>query len=155
VSEDIDDLIGPEPPGVLEGLTREEREEEFFRLLGQGCRVREAAAAVKLNWSHLYAKRRGDEAFAKRWESATRIRVEHLVAEAERRAIKGSDKLLMFLLTNYAPERFKRHSALEITNPDGSLAATGAERAERTAALLAAAASRRADKAAREIEDLL
>jgi hypothetical protein len=30
------DLIGPEPPGVLEGLTREEREDEFFRLLKLG-----------------------------------------------------------------------------------------------------------------------
>jgi hypothetical protein len=33
-SEGVEDLIGPEPPGVVEGLTREERDEEFLRLLG-------------------------------------------------------------------------------------------------------------------------
>lgn len=152
MSENVDDLIGPEPPGVLEGLTREEREDEFFRLLGDGHKVREAASAVAIPFGTLYRKRRDDPAFAKRWEDALRIPVPKLEAEGLRRALRGSDKLLMFFLTNMAPERFKRHAALEITNPDGSLAATDQERAAKAMALFATA---RARIAAKEVADLL
>jgi hypothetical protein len=45
----VDDLVGdadPEPPGVVDGLSYEEREDEFLRLLGMGCTVRESARAV-------------------------------------------------------------------------------------------------------------
>jgi hypothetical protein len=103
----------PEPPGVVSGLTHEERIDEFLRLLSQGCRVRDAASSVSLAFSGLYNRRRTDPAFAKRWEDATRVKVEHLVAEAERRAMAGSDKILMFLLSSYAPEKFKQRTALE------------------------------------------
>jgi hypothetical protein len=152
-ASDVEDLIGAEPPGVIEGLTYEEREDEFFRLLGQGFTVRLAAAAIAINFATLYRKRRENEAFAKRWENATRIRVDHLVAEAERRAMKGSDKLLMFLLQSYDPTRFRHQSSLDLTNSDGSLRADGDEdAASRTAALLAMA---RARKAAKAIADLL
>lgn len=152
--ESIDDLLGPEPPGVVEGLTREEREDEFFRLLGQGIPVRKAAAAVAMNWSHLYRKRREDEAFAKRWTDATRIRVDHLVAEAERRAMRGSDKLLIFLLQSYDPAKFRHKESLDLTNSDGSLRADpeDGEAAARAETLLAMARMR---KAAREVQDLL
>lgn len=145
-------MESPEPPGLIDGLTREERTDEFFRLLAAGVTVRTAAASVALNWSTLYAQRREDPAFAKRWEDATRIKVGHLVEEAERRAMRGSDKLLMFLLTNYAPERFKKASTLEISNPDGSLALGPEERAQRTFAILEKA---RAAKAEKSVGDLL
>jgi hypothetical protein len=154
MAEAVDDLIGPEPPGVVAGLTREEREDEFFRLLRHGCTVRQAAAAVALNWSHLYAKRRGDEAFAKRWEDATRLRVEHLIAEAERRAMRGSDKLMMFLLQSYDPARFRHQQSIDLTNSDGSLRTQPEDNdaAARAEALLVTARMR---KAAREVADLL
>jgi hypothetical protein len=59
----------PEPPGVLEGMTREEREDEFFRLLHTGCTVREAAKAVAVNFTTMYRKRLAESPeFAKRWE---------------------------------------------------------------------------------------
>ena len=94
-------------------MTAEERVEEFLRLLGQGCRVREAAAAVAIHYSTLYRKREADPVFAKRWEDAQRVSVKHLVAEAERRAMSGSDKLLMFLLQSYDPEKFKARQSIE------------------------------------------
>lgn len=144
-----DDAI--EPPGVVEGMTREEREEEFVRLLAQGCTVRQAAAAVNINFTTFYRKRKSDPAFAKAWDDAERIKVDHLIAEAERRAMKGSDKLLMFLLTNYVPERFKSSSQrVEVTNPDGSL--TDNDRAAKVDAILEAARARKAEKA---VGDLL
>lgn len=103
----MDDATLPEPPGVLNGLTYEERVDEFIRLLGEGNRVRAAAAAVHINFGVLYRKRREDPAFAKRWEDAQRVPVEKLEAEGLRRAMCGSDKLLMFMLTNLAPEKYK------------------------------------------------
>lgn len=102
----------PEPPGVLDGLTTEERIEEFLRLLGAGCTVRNAAAATALDWSQLYRKRKADPDFAKAWEDAQRVSVKHLIAEAERRAMNGSDKLLMFLLQSYDP-KFKPKQTIE------------------------------------------
>lgn len=150
--EGIDDLLGTEPPGVMAGLTREEREDEFFRLLGQGCTVRDAAASVAIIWTTLYRKRNADAAFAKRWEDATRIRVEHLITEAERRAMKGSDKLLMFLLQSYDPARFRHQQSIDLTNSDGSLRPEDGDAAARAETLLLTARMR---KAARELQDLL
>jgi hypothetical protein len=151
---DVSDLLGAEPPGTIVGLTYEEREDEFIRLLRQGCTVRQAAAAVAINFSTLYRKRAADAAFHKRWEDAQRIRVDHLVAEAERRAIRGSDKLLIFLLQSYDPARFRHQSSLDLTNSDGSLRAEAEDNdaAARSASLFALA---RARKAAKEIADLL
>jgi hypothetical protein len=106
-------MTHPEPPGVVDGMTHDERVEEFLRLLGQGCRVRDAAAAVAIHYSTLYRKRNEDPAFAKRWEDAQRVSVKHLIAEAERRAMSGSDKLLIFLLQSYDPDKFKQRQAIE------------------------------------------
>jgi hypothetical protein len=103
----------PEPPGVVEGMTQAERVDEFIRLLAQGCRVRDAAASVAIHYSTLYRRRDVDPEFAKRWEDATRVKVDHLIKEAERRAMGGSDKLLVFLLQAYQPERFKQRTAIE------------------------------------------
>lgn len=109
----IDPEKAIEPPGVADGLTHEERVDEFLRLLSQGCTVRQAAAAVAINYSTFYRMRKADPAFAKRWEDATRVSVDHLVREAERRAMSGSDKLLVFLLSSYDPARFKNRSTVE------------------------------------------
>lgn len=149
----VDDLLDtPEPPGVLEGLTREEREDEFIRLLGMGCTVREAAKAVALSFSTMYRKRADDAEFARRWDNAQRVRVDHLVREAERRALRGSDKLLMFLLQSYDPMRFRHQQSIDLTNSDGSLQPADADRPSRIAAVLELA---RVRKASKEIADLL
>lgn len=142
----------PEPPGVLAGMTRAEREDEFIRLLAEGEKVRHAAAACSLDFSGMYRKRQADPAFAKRWEDAQRIPVQRLEGEAMRRAMRGSDRLLEFLLKSLAPERFGEKQRLELTNPDGSLqpATSDAERAARVEALLAVANARRAT-----VDDLL
>ena len=143
----------PEPPGVVDGLTHDERVDEFLRLLAQGVTVRAAASAVAINYATFYRMRERDPAFAKRWEDAQRVSVKHLVAEAERRAMGGSDKLLMFLLQSYKPETFTPRQRTELTNPDGSLAPQSPdERAARIEAILATA---RARKAAKAIDDLL
>lgn len=133
-------------------MTREEKEDEFLRLLGEGYKVRAAANLVGIAWSSLYIKRQQDEVFRKKWIDAKAIKIEHLVCEAERRAMQGSDKLLIFLLSNYAPDKFKNTNNLAITNPDGSLTKSVEDRAAETKALFAIAAAR---KSAKAIEDLL
>jgi hypothetical protein len=151
----IDDLLGDdtEPPGVVAGMTHDERVDEFFRLLKAGCTVRQAASAVAVAFTVLYRRRKADAAFAKRWEDAQRISVGHLTAEAERRAMRGSDKLLIFLLQSYDPARFRHQSTLDVTNSDGSLTPIeDGDRASRAAALLAMAAARKSSQA---VADLL
>lgn len=107
----------PTPPGIVEGLTYEEREEQFFRLLSEGCKVVAAANAVAISWANLYRKRKFDPEFAKRWEDARRIEVKHLEEEAFRRAKNGSDKLLMFLLERRDPEKYGHRQ--EVTHRGG------------------------------------
>lgn len=148
-SEDPQDL---EPPGVLQAMTYEEREEEFLRLIGSGIPIRAASANVAISYSSLYRKRQNDPAFAKRWEEACRVNVPRLEAEGLRRAMAGSDKLLMFMLERLAPEKFGRKERLELTNPDGSLAPSPEDRAARVEALMALAQAR---KAAKVVDDLL
>lgn len=148
----MDDENLPEPPGVVAGMTREEREDEFIRLLGEGEKVKHAAAAVSIHFVTLYRRRNADPEFAKRWEDAQRIPVQRLEGEALRRAMRGSDRLLEFLLKSLAPERFGEKQRLELTNPDGSLqpGTSAEERAARVEALLAVAKARKVT-----VDDLL
>lgn len=125
VHNGADDTALVEPPGVVSGLTQDERIEEFLRLLSAGCTVRQAAAGVALDWSAMYRRRRKDAEFAKRWADAQRVSVEALIAEAERRAMAGSDRLLMFMLTNLAPERFKHRQDVTGTGGFSLLVASG------------------------------
>ena len=148
--KDDDEL--PIPPGLAAGLTREERIEEFLRLLATGCTVTDAANAVALIPTSLHRHRRRDPVFAKAWEDAQRISVKQLIAEAERRAMRGSDKMLIFMLTNYAPDKFRKASTLEVTNPDGSLSMSTEQRAAAIKGLLEKA---KAAKAHADGDDLI
>lgn len=103
----------PEPPGVVAGFTFEERVDEFIRLLSEGNRVRQAAAAVAISYATFYRRRREDPEFAKRWEDALRVPVAKLEAEGLRRAMAGSDKLLIFMLSNMDPERFSNRQEIK------------------------------------------
>jgi len=104
-----------EPPGIVGGLSYDERVEEFLRLLASGLGVRKASASVQINWSTLYKRRKEDAAFAKRWDDALRITIKQLEDEAFRRAMGGSDKLLMFLLERLNRQRFGQRQEVEHT----------------------------------------
>ena len=56
---------------------------------------------------------RADPAFMKRYEAARRASVAKLKREAERRAMAGSDRLLIFLLCAYAPDEFQERQVLD------------------------------------------
>lgn len=57
---------------------------------------------------------RQDAEFMKLVEKAQEIRVDNLKKEAERRAMRGSDKLLMFLLCNYDPDNFQMAQRVDL-----------------------------------------
>lgn len=77
-----------------------------------GCTDRDAAEWAGVSrwtaqrWKH-------DPVFKSRYNDARKIGIEELVREAERRAMNNSDRMLMFLLCNYAPERFSNKQTVE------------------------------------------
>lgn len=135
------------PPIEPEGpITLAELQEDYCYLLSTGLSDAEAAAGIGRDRTTVFRWRKKDPEFEARCHAAKRVRLDSLVAEAERRAMRGSDKLLMFLLTNYAPDKFKStNQKVEVTNPDGSLSMTESEKAARLAAILNAAKQRKDD----------
>jgi hypothetical protein len=110
-----------------------------------GCTDVDAATIAGVSRWTAWRWKKNDPEFAKQYDDMRKIGVEHLVKEAERRAMHGSDRLLEFLLCNYAPERFKRKETVDLGNADGKplqIADTGAA-AERIATILAAAQARK------------
>lgn len=105
-----------EKPDQEAAPTLSERQELFLELIADsGIRDSDAAAAIGMSRWAPARWRRDDPFFAERYKVARQIRIDHLVKEAERRAINGSDRLLEFLLCNYAPDRFSNKQKLEHT----------------------------------------
>lgn len=103
-------------PALDDGYTPtlNDRQEAFLELVeASGARDCDVAEAVGLNrWTVWHWKKTNPEFWA-RYKASRKISLEHLVREAERRAINGSDRLLEFLLCNYAPEKFSNRQKLE------------------------------------------
>jgi hypothetical protein len=93
--------------------TLSEKQEAFLSLIGDhGITDREAADEIGVSrWAIWRWKK--DPEFAPRYQAARQVRLEHLIKEAERRAMAGSDKLLEFLLCNYAPNKFSNKQRIE------------------------------------------
>lgn len=93
--------------------TLSEVQEEFLALIAEyGTTDMAAAAAVgRSRWTVIDWKKK--PAFLARYKEARRVGLDQLVREAERRALNGSDRLLEFLLCNYAPERFSSKQKVE------------------------------------------
>lgn len=93
---------------------KETRMREFLALVGAGYTDQDAAAAVgysrwaPINWKRVYP------GFVDAYQRAKHVNVDALIVEAKRRALRGSDRLLEFLLCNLAPEQFKRTDAAKI-----------------------------------------
>lgn len=87
---------------------KETRMREFLALVGAGYTDQDAAKAVGYSrWAPIHWKRRYP-GFIDAYDRAKHINVDALIVEAKRRALRGSDRLLEFLLCNLAPEQFKR-----------------------------------------------
>lgn len=60
-----------------------------------------------------YEARQRDEDFAVAWHEALDDACDELESEARRRALAGSDQLLMFLLRSHRPERYRENYRVE------------------------------------------
>ncbi len=68
--------------------------------------------------------------FKRRYDEARRVGLDHLVKEAERRAMNGSDRLLEFLLCNYAPDKFSNKQKVEHQGGLNLIVSTGIPEAD-------------------------
>ncbi len=93
--------------------TLSERKELFLGYIEGGARYNEAAEKIGLSRMQAWRWKKQDPVFVKRLEAARKVSVAKLRQEAERRAMAGSDKLLVFLLCNYAPEQFQERQTVD------------------------------------------
>ncbi len=75
----------------------------FLEIVAATGNVRLAANAAGVSRDAPYKRARRDPRFAARWTRAREEAVDTLEAEARRRALAGSDPLLMFLLRSLRP----------------------------------------------------
>jgi hypothetical protein len=78
----------------------------FFKVLGETGIVTHAAKAAKVSRETVYLYRNNSAEFARRWAEAMELGNEMLEDVARQRALKGSDRLLQFMLTHNKPERY-------------------------------------------------
>src|SRR5882724_12960480 len=77
----------------------------FLEVFAATGNVRLAAGAAGVSRAAPYKRARRSQRFAQRWATAREEAIDTLEAEARRRALTGSDALLMFLLRAHRPER--------------------------------------------------
>lgn len=79
----------------------------FLEVVAATGNVRLAASAAGVSRDAPYKRGRRDPRFAARWLRAREEAVDTLEAEARRRALDGSDALLMFLLRSLRPAVYR------------------------------------------------
>lgn len=106
-------VLEPKVPQPIDPDPRGTQRRVFLELIAEGSNIGEACAALGVNRSTVFRWRKDDPGFNAAVLRAFVANIEGLKREAERRAMKGSDKLLMFLLCNYAPDQFSNTQKLE------------------------------------------
>jgi hypothetical protein len=79
----------------------------FLEALEKGHTVAGACKAANVGRTTAYEARQRDEDFAVAWRDLEEHAIEVLEAEAYRRAIDGSDRLMMFLLKARRPDVYR------------------------------------------------
>ena len=79
----------------------------FLQALEQGHTVASACRVAGVGRTTAYEARRRDERFALAWQELEEAAVEVLEAEAFRRAMAGSDRLMEFLLKARRPQVYR------------------------------------------------
>ena len=86
-------------------------ERRMLEALARGMSPARAGRTAGVGRSTVYLWRREDPEFAQKWDDAVADGIDLLEDEARRRALEGSDKLLMFLLERRRPEVDRSGSA--------------------------------------------
>jgi hypothetical protein len=84
----------------------------FLKVLRLTGNLTTACCRVGVQKEAVYSRMEKDQAFARAFDEACELAIEDLEAEARKRALSGSDKLLMFLLRAHKPELYGERSTL-------------------------------------------
>lgn len=84
----------------------------FFSELKQCGNVAAACRMAGIDRKTAYNHKNNDVDFAARWDDCLQEAADVLEAEAHRRAIAGSDLLIIFLLKGLRPERYRERVVL-------------------------------------------
>lgn len=98
------ELAWPKPPNAP---VTEEQKQRFLDALRSGASVTEAAQAAPFDRATAYKLRKHDEVFAREWFDTIEEGTETLERECARRAMDGSDLLMIFLLKARRPEVYR------------------------------------------------
>ena len=90
-----------------EDLDLSDRKRIYLEGIRAGLDYSDASALAGVDRSTSYRWRQDPE-FAALVEQAKEVSIDNLEREAHRRAMRGSDRLLEFLLVNRAPEKYQR-----------------------------------------------
>lgn len=91
----------------------------FLASIESGNTVQCAAKSVGLSRQAFYKRRLIDTAFADDWDDAAEAGTQVLEQEATRRAMDGSDGLLMFLLKARRPAVYRENLRHVLSGPEG------------------------------------
>ena len=91
--------------------------QEFLDTYAKTGSITEAAKAAKISLATHYRWLEIDPAYRKAFEAAQQQAVDLLEGEAFRRALAGSDELLIFLLRAWRPDRYRERSTVEHSIP--------------------------------------
>jgi len=93
--------------------TPEKAFDAFLVALAKGATIAEACKTAGIGRRTVYDQRQRDEAFALRWADAIEEGTEALESEAQRRAMEGSDTLMIFLLKARRPEVYRERMTVD------------------------------------------
>ena len=91
----------------------------FLKCLANGDSVQNSANVAGVARGTVYRWRQEDESFAADWDMALDSGVDRLEDEAYKRALDGSDTLLIFLLKSKRPGVYSEKLRQEISGPNG------------------------------------
>ena len=105
--------------GKVTVKNKEKRRDHFLLCLANGDSVKHACEVSGIGRKTVYLWRSQDGDFAEAWDEAIESGVERLEDEAYRRALVGSDTLMIFLLKAKRPKVYADKQRLEHTGADG------------------------------------
>ena len=97
-------------------IRTETTRERFLAKLSETGNVTETCALTNINRPTVYAWRNSDESFARAWDAALELGADAMEDEARRRALAGSDALMVFMLRALRPERYRERTTVDVNN---------------------------------------
>jgi len=94
-------------------ITREARE-RFLQILSESGNVSRACGLSGLSRSRIYEWRDRDPDFAAEWTAALQLGACALEDEAMKRAMDGSDYLLVFMLRALMPDKYRERRTVDV-----------------------------------------